>query len=167
MAPSCRFFFLVFSTAVFLSVTGCGASAPGLPEGETGTVTGSATFNGNPIPPGSSVMMLHDKTGQIAMGTVMEDGSFTLMMKGGSDILAGKYKIGVTPPGDPNESSSSMPAANASEEQLKDAYLAAGEKKIVAEKWPEIPKRWRQAETSGETFIVKPNEENNLPLELK
>ncbi len=150
-----------------LALPGCGGSS-GLPPGETGTVSGMATFNGNPIPAGSTIMMLHKETGHIAMGTVTDGGSFKLMMRGGVKILAGTYDVGVTPPGG-DESQETTPASTDNPDALKDAYLSAGgdtEEKVIVDAWPEIPKSWRSAESSGKTFDVKPGE-NEWKLELK
>ena len=138
-----------------------------MPPGETGTVSGKATFNGNPIPAGASVMMLHKKTGQIAMGTVKEDGSFDLRMRGGSKILAGVYDVGVTPP-EGGEADETTPASTDDPDAIKDAYLSAGssDDKVTDDSWPEIPKKWRSAEASGQTYDVKPGA-NEWNLELK
>ena len=142
-----------------LLIAGCNAG-PTLPPGKTGTVTGKATFGGEPLPVGATVTLTHEETSQVAVGTVKEEGAFTMKMKGGDLVLAGSYTVAVNPPSD---TSSETP-----EEALAEMYMAEGQDsgEAAEDDWPQIPKNWRAADTSGKTFDVKEGE-NQLDLELK
>jgi hypothetical protein len=144
--------FLLLAGTVFLP--GCGGS--GLP-GPTGTVTGKVTYNGNAIPAGSTITFMHEETSLPAVGEISADGSYSLKMRGGDEILAGKYKISV------------VPAATgvADENTDMEAYKAMMEGGGTAATPEPFPKKYQSAETSGETFEVKEGESNTYDLDMK
>ncbi|MCA9023254.1 MAG: hypothetical protein KDA74_24065, partial [Planctomycetaceae bacterium] len=80
-----------------MCLTGCGGGS-NLPKGETGTVTGKVTFNGKPVPEGTSIVFLHKDKGITASSPITADGSYALRMRRENAILAGNYQIGITPP---------------------------------------------------------------------
>ncbi|MBP88245.1 MAG: hypothetical protein CMJ64_16260 [Planctomycetaceae bacterium] len=139
---------LLFAVAI-----GCGGGGGSLPPGETGKVKGKVTYNGAPVPVGWTIVFMHDETSQTGTGTVETDGSFTLLMQGGSKILAGDYKVCLTPPA-PGDTDGD--AAAAMEKAM------AGQSDAAAA----IPVKFHKYGTSELTFNVKPGDnEANFDLE--
>lgn len=90
---------LSLSLSFFLFFAGCGGGGGGLPDGETGTVSGTITHAGNPVAEGTTATFIQvGGTGIIGVGVTDGEGKYTLSMKDGQDILVGKYSVGVTPP---------------------------------------------------------------------
>lgn len=102
--------------------------------GETGTVSGRVIYRGAPIPEESTVVFVHRENGIIGTGRTNANGEFTMMMRGGSEILVGEYSVGVTPPGEPD------PELNIFTHP--------------PEAWKKIPQRYWSHETSDESFTV-------------
>jgi hypothetical protein len=146
-------FLLVGTTVLQL---GCSSSS--LPPGPKGTVTGKVTYNGNPVPAGSTITFIHGGTSLPAMGQIGADGSFKLMMQGGDQVPAGTYAVSVSPP----------PSAEISEETDMEAYKAIMEGGATAPKTPAgpFPQKYQSAETSGVTFDVKEGA-NTFDLDMK
>lgn len=144
----------VFMSGLILTVmclTGCGGGS-NLPKGETGTVTGKVTFNGKPVPEGTSIVFLHKDKGITASSPIAADGSYALRMRRENAILAGNYQIGITPP-----TVELTPA---------EAEAVNSGKTLPEKEWPEIPKKYRNPESSGVLFTVKAGE-NTFDLDMK
>lgn len=79
-------------------LVGCGGSVDGF-TGPRGTVAGTVTFDGNPVPPGSTVMF-QSKEGNtyIASGTVKEGGKYELVYQGEKSLPAITYVVQISPP---------------------------------------------------------------------
>ena len=144
------------AASVLVVAAGCGGGV-GLPEGETGTVSGKITFDGKPIPAGSLVTFANEKHGFIATGTVAADGTYSLQMRGGPDILAGAYRVAVTPP------TSAQPEMSQAE---YDKMMTEGGKPPEPKKVSEIPKKYQAPEGSGLTYEVKAGENTGADFEL-
>ncbi len=131
---------------LLLVLAGCGGG--GL-AGPTGTVTGKVTHNGEPIPAGCSVTFIHQGTSTPASGLISADGSYSLTMRGEEKVLAGEYKVSVSPP-----------ASNEQVDENTEGYEAtmtgAGDAATVTVPFPD---KYLLAETSGLTFTV--NEGSN------
>lgn len=97
MGISRRTLLNVFLGLTFTLGLGCGGGSS-LPPGETGKVKGKVTYNGSAVPIGWTIAFIHDETSQTGSGAIGSDGSFTLRMQGGTKILAGDYKVCLTPP---------------------------------------------------------------------
>ncbi|WP_339728932.1 carboxypeptidase-like regulatory domain-containing protein [uncultured Gimesia sp.] len=134
-----------------LCLVGCGGGST-LPEGDTGTVTGKVTFNGKPVSEGASIVFLHKDKGITASSAIAADGSYALRMRREDAILVGDYQIGVTPP--------TVELTPAEAEAVNTG------KELPEKEWPEIPKKYRNPETSGVTFTVKAGE-NTFDLDMK
>jgi hypothetical protein len=133
-----------------LFAAGCGGS-DGLP-GPTGTVTGKLTSNGKPAPKGTTITCTHIEKSFPAVGKTDENGNFTLEMKGGRNILVGKYTVSIHPPVvnmDPAEAMRKSQAGT-----------------LPQMNFPEIPEKYRNPETSGETLDVKQGA-NTLNIDMK
>ncbi|MBI1314668.1 hypothetical protein GC176_25525 [bacterium] len=138
------------------SQVGC-QSGPVLAEGETGTVTGKITLEGQPVPEGTRVMFQRDSDGQVATGECDSSGEFLLRMKGGLEIVEGNYRVAVLPP---------SPTANMSTE---DAMKASVENKLpdAADAFKLFPMRYQVIEDSKQIFTVKPGQTNEFTLDMK
>lgn len=136
---------LVLLVSSLILTAGCGPGS-NLP-GPSGTVTGKATYKGEPIPEGSAVVFVHQKTGIIATGLTDAQGNFNVLMRNGRDILVGDYAINITPPGQPDENISILTMDN------------------VPEEWKKVPQKYWGEPTSGEIFtVVEGKNEYNLEL---
>ncbi len=115
--------------------------------GDTGTVKGRATFKGEPIPTGSTIVFLHRGKGIVGTGVTDAQGAFELQMREEPRVLVGEYSVGITPPGeiDPNN-------------------VTIFTDKAPAE-WKKVPRKYWSPETSNETFTVKAGA-NEYLLEL-
>lgn len=127
---------------LLLALAGCGGG--GL-AGPTGTVTGKVTHNGQPVPAGCSVTFIHQETSTPASGLISADGSYALTMRGEKRVLAGEYKVSVSPP-----------ASNEQVDENSEGYEATmtggGAATTVTVPFPD---KYLLAETSGLTFTVK------------
>jgi hypothetical protein len=127
---------------IVLLLAGCQRSGI---EGETGTVTGTVTYQNAPIPTGSNVIFLHKQQGLVGTGTTDAAGEFTVQMRGSRRVLVGEYAIGITPPVPENP--------DAQNQASMEASLTG--KDVETEAWTAIPQRYLMPETSGESYEVK------------
>jgi type 1 fimbria pilin len=122
-------------------------------SGPSGTVSGTLTLNGKPVPQGCTVVFVSDK-GFTATGQVGAGGNYQLSVvgKGGtttSGVPAATYQVSVSPP--------------ASGEGSEADYDAMMEKSASGEGQPEasqaeaevIPAKYQSSGTSGLSFDVK------------
>jgi hypothetical protein len=151
MRISVRLFCLSLACVVFMP--GCGGGDKAY-DGPTGTVTGKVTFKGDPIPEGSAVVF-QPKSGEglPASGAIGSDGSFKLSAKNSFSIPVGIYKISISPP---------RPKDLTDEEAMN----ASMKGKNSDTEFKEIPEKYRNPATSGETFEVKEGE-NSYTLDMK
>ena len=89
---------LIGMTAVLmLLVAGCGGDGDGF-RGARGQVTGKVTFEGKPIPEGSSLLFQSTTGGYTATGAVKTDGVYALQYNGTSNLPAVAYQVQIHPP---------------------------------------------------------------------
>ena len=138
---------------LILIIVGCGGGGAGLPEGETGTVSGVIKLDGKPVAEGTGITFMRDSDGAIASGVCDSGGGYVLKMKGGLSIVAGTYRVAVTAPN---------PTADMSPEQAME--LAAADK-LPEEGDSPIPERYRNLTESTIIFEVKPTS-NTFDLEM-
>lgn len=122
-----------------LWTSGCGGG--GLPEGASGTVGGKVTYNGQPVPTGCVVSFIGPK-GITGSGATDSGGTYRISMRDGDKVLAGSYKVSVSPP----------QAAPLSDEE---AMKASMEGKPTVKEVKEVPEKYRSPESSPLTFEVK------------
>ena len=125
-------------------IAGCTGSR--LPPGETGTVSGKLTYNGQPVPKGTTIVFMEDPSGQVASGTVNDSGEYSLVMKGGTKVLCGTYRISVAAP--------APTAGMSTEEAMK--VSEKGKPTLTEEANKQIPQRYRNPESSETVFEIKP-----------
>ena len=135
---------------VLMFASGCGGGSDAV-EGPTGTVFGTINYKGAAIPEGCAVTFMPEGGDLPAAGEVNSSGAFSLYFKGGTAIPTGKYKIGIMPP-----------AVEETPQQAMERMESGGKEK----EFPEVPQKYRDAETSGETFEVKEGE-NTYELDMK
>lgn len=143
-----------FVAVTCLLLVGCGGSNS-LPEGETGTVTGHVTFQGKPVPNGCNVLFTRESDGLIGMGAVDENGDFVLRMRDGAKIVAGIYRVSVTP---------TNVAATLNQDEIMKMQMAG--KLPDPSKVKEIPEKYRSPEKSKTIFEVKGGS-NTFELDMK
>jgi len=155
---TCRSLVLLALGLLLLPLTGCQGESSSF-KGPKGTVTGKVTYNGNPVPMGCTVVFMHQEKAVPATGSISADGGYTLQMAGRQEVLAGTYKVSVSPP---------AKDAVAADPSNPDAYKAFMTGKTVkpAEEKPPFPKKYQTAETSGLTFTVKEGA-NTIDIDLK
>ena len=91
--PQNSLFTSVTSLAVLLLV-GCSSDDPY--TGSRGTVTGTITYEGEPVPQGSSVMFFSNK--RQAAGIVQANGKYELQALGKKELPTGTYQVEIANP---------------------------------------------------------------------
>src|SRR5262249_46261416 len=127
------------------TLTGCGGAAGPL----IGSVTGQVTFESKPVASGQ-ISFSNDKEGRLYQAEI-KDGAYKFASQYGAGIPAGPYKVQITPLGPPAD-----PAA----------ALSPTEKPKPAPDASDIPKKYRDAKTSGLTAEVKAGS-NPLNFDMK
>jgi len=128
--------------ALSLFLAGCGPSGPK----PTATLSGKVTLSGSPAPAGTTVQFLDSKTGNVAVGLVGADGTYSAMANGEPRIFAGEYAVSARGP-----------------EVVIDAD-AAMEPGFKAPVDP-LPAKYHSAESSGEKVSVADGE-NTYNLDM-
>lgn len=142
---------------------GCGQGGY---SGPMGTVRGTVTLNGQPVPVGCSVSFVSDD-GFTASGQVTAGGAYELSVAGtGKDIPAATYKVCVLPPSDADAAETSSEGEDY--EKMMDASAESGgkEKEEPAQEKEVIPAKYRATSTSGLSFPVKEGG-NTIAIELE
>jgi hypothetical protein len=136
------------------AAVGCGGS-PDRYDGPHGEVEGTITFQGEPIPQGSTVMFQSsDRLGPtfIATGKVQEAGKYRLNYAGARRLPGVAYKVQITPAAD-TEPQAPLDTVNADPEELKpEAMIAAA--KAKQESLP-FPEKYVSLQTTPLTFTVE------------
>jgi hypothetical protein len=160
MASSGSFFsrvslgWLVLS-ALLVTAGGCGSDGY---SGPTGTVRGTVTLNGEPVPAGTGVVFVSDE-GFSASGQVDAGGAYELSSaNSGKRVPAVSYKVMISAPsggeGTAEETDyEAMMEASASGQASSAAALSA------------IPAKYGSTATSGLTFTVDAGD-NTIAIEL-
>lgn len=131
--------------AAVLSGAGCSGPADGF-SGGRGTVTGTVTIDGQPLPEGCSVLFMAASGGYTGSGPVGAGGSFSVFYKVPAGLPVGDYLVQISPPGPKGEATPTDPVAMGESIRLS---------KNTANKSP-VPSRYSSTGTSGLTFTVQP-----------
>ena len=155
MTRALLYFRLELLPAVLLTfLVGCGGTGDEF-TGPRGTVSGRVTFDGKPVPSGSTVMF-QSKEGNtyISTGAVKEDGKYDLVYDGKKNLPAVTYLVQISPPkggepvpskltvADPKDFKAITPDIKKTTEDAKNA------------KYP-FPVMYHSINTSKLTFAVK------------
>lgn len=147
---------LLLALSMMLCVaSGCGGGG-GLADGvKSGTVSGTVTSNGKPLPAGC-IMSCYPEggTGIPAAAEIAADGSFKLRLKGSFDVPTGIYKVVVTPPPLPPMSD---------EEEME---MSVSGKAPPTNELKEIPAKYSSADSTPEAIEVKEGS-NDVKIDLK
>ena len=138
----------------------CGGCGPGGYSGPTGTVSGTVTLNGEPVPAGCGVAFISDE-GHTASGTVAAGGSYQLSAGGeGNEVPAANYRVCITPPAQAD-------ASGADYDKMMEAESAEGAPEEATEAAVEvIPAKYQTTTTSELSFQVKAGSNTiDIPLE--
>jgi hypothetical protein len=136
-------------------VAGCGKAADGF-SGLRGSVKGTATLAGEPLPAGCQVLFVATKGGYTASGSVGPGGAFELQYQVPKGLPVGDYVVQISPPAGGSSAAAVDPA-----EMAKRMNLSAG----AAQQEMPFPSRYAAASTSGLAFTVQPGE-NTFDLSL-
>ncbi|MBI1346633.1 hypothetical protein GC163_10130 [bacterium] len=147
-------FAILTSFAVLGGVAGCGGGS-NLPSGDTGTVRGRVTYNGNPVPAGCTVVFTRDEDGLLGTGTVDSSGDYLLRMRDGLKIVVGVYRVSVSPPD---------VAANLDQDEIMRLQQAG--KLPDPAKVKEVPLKYRSPEDSTLICDVQPGA-NTFDIDMK
>jgi len=124
-----------------LMMSGCG-SGGGLPAGKKGTVNGKVTYKGQPVPQGCIVSFV-GPSGITGTGVTDGSGNYRISMRDGTNVLAGGYRVAVSPP---------PPPPLSDEEAMKMSMSGKSTVQVVKE----VPEKYRNPEKSPLTFEVMP-----------
>ena len=140
----------------------CGGCGPGGFSGPTGTVSGTVTLNGEPVPSGCSVAFVSDD-GHAASGTVGAGGKYELSVAGeGNNVPAATYKVMISPP-----SAGEVSDADYDEMMEEESAGAGGEAEAKTQSEKEvIPAKYQSTGTSELSFEVKAGS-NTIPISLE
>lgn len=145
--------FLVITSLVVASGCGSGHSGP------TGTVRGTVTLNGDPVPAGTGVVFVSDE-GFSASGQVDAGGAYELSSANtGTQIPAVSYRVMISAP-----SASGITAEDADYDAMMEAS-ASGQAPTAAAEASAIPARYGSTATSGLSFTVDAGA-NTIAIEL-
>ena len=134
------------AVAGLLFYGGCG---PGGYSGPTGTVSGTVTLQGQPVPQGCKVAFVSDE-GFTASGQVTAGGNYQLSVAGkGQNVPVATYKVCVSPP-------EGAEASEADYEKMMEES-AGGEEGAAETPAQEevIPAKYQTTTTSGLSFAVE------------
>ena len=149
---NCQVLWALLAIAGLVASGGCGSGD----AGPTGTVSGTVTLNGQPVPPGSTVSFISEK-GQTAAGVVEDEGEYQLYI-GGEDkyIPVGAYKATVAPPAEEMTQAEYDAMMEAASSQKRPSRPPA-QKSL-------IPVKYQMPATSGLSFNV---EEGSNQIDIK
>ena len=142
-----------------LFLTGCESGGY---SGPTGTVSGTVTLNGQPVPQGCTVAFVSD-AGHTATGQVGAGGQYSLSVvgEGGktSAIPAASYNVSVTPPAEA-ESSGDY------DQMMEESASGEGQAEETTPEAEVIPAAFQSTGTSGLSYEVKEGE-NTIDVKLE
>ena len=146
---------LLALTVLLFTTSGCGGGSE-FPDGvKTGTVSGTVTSNGKPLPEGCIVSCYPEGgTGLPAVSPIAADGTFKLRLKGSFDVPTGVYKVVVQPP---------PPPAMSEEEEME----ASMSDTMPSNEIKEIPLKYTATDSTPEVIEVKEGaNERNIDLKV-
>lgn len=138
-------------SAVLLLVSGCSG---GYDYGPTGTVSGKLLYKGQPLTPGTAVVLKNLTTGYACMGQTGPGGEFTLDSWNQGNLPVGKYEVMIQPPA-PLDPETIDPQALIDNPKLMEQTRVKYD----------FPKKYSQLSSSGLSFDVKEGK-NDYPIEL-
>jgi hypothetical protein len=147
--------FACFTTA------GCGGRGDGY-SGARGTVSGTATIDGQPLQKGCQIIFISATGGYTAAGVIGDGGAYTLDYAGGGGLPAVEYQIQFTAP--IVAPGAVTPAAPVDPTKMG-ASMKVGRKMKAADEGP-IPTKYQSTNSSKMSFAVKDGD-NKADFDLK
>lgn len=145
---------LLVAVALPASALGCRGGS-NLPEGDTGTVNGRVTYNGQAVPEGCTVIFMGSGDGIMGTGVTNSSGEYVLSMREGFDVLVGSYRVSVTPPN---------AASGLSDDEIMKQHMDGNLPNPAEIK--EVPLRYRSPESSSLVCQVKAGQ-NTYDIDMK
>ncbi len=134
----------VWTLLAIVGMASCAGCGSGGHSGPTGTVDGTVTINGRPVPPGTTVAFVSDQ-GHAAAGVVGSEGDYQLLVGGtGKRIPVATYKVTVI----------AADEELSEEEQKAMMGPSAYGQKPSRPAEEVIPAKYQNAATSGLTYPV-------------
>lgn len=146
-----RILLMQAACAVALVVSGCSG---GYDYGPTGTVSGKLLYKGQPLRPGTAVVLKNLTTGYACMGQTGPAGEYTLDSWNDGNLPVGKYEVMIQPPA-PIDPETIDPQA------LIDNPKLMEQTKVTYD----FPQKYSQLSSSGLSFEVKEGK-NEYNVEL-
>lgn len=141
---------LLLIGALALACSGCTRTAD---LGPTGTVSGTLSYKGQPLAPGTAVVFMNMTAGHTCMGATDAQGQYTLDSWNDGDLPIGTYDVMIRPPGPEMDS------------DLADSDVDVSEAATTEQVVFDFPKKYGAMATSGLQFEVKEGA-NDIPIEL-
>lgn len=131
---------LALASLCLAALAGCDSSV-----GPSGTVEGKVTYNGAPVPAGTTVVFMHQEKSLPASALTDAEGHYSLLMKGTTDVLVGPYAVSVAP----------APTGTEVDSNDRAAYEAAmmGKAPPIEAKAP-FPAKYQAPATSALSYTV-------------
>ena len=142
------------------SLAGCGGGGSNLVP-----VTGTVTYQGKPLA-NATVTFIPQGDGSLGVASTGEDGTFRIETGGEFGVAPGMCSVTVTKMESSGGGQAALEKMSEAERQKmmmsgKSQSIISGTAKSV------IPAQYGNALTSGLTFDVKPEAENNFPITLQ
>lgn len=149
----CRTLFPLILAGLLLStVAACGG---GVDYGPTGTIQGTLTMDGQPLPAGTQVVFMHPEKGYAAFGGTDAQGHYEITSWNDGQMPVGTYHVMIQP----------AAGANSDEEPSPEDLLDNPEKFEQAAQ-ANFPFKYRQTNSSGLEFPVTEGA-NTIDIEIK
>lgn len=139
---SIRFHWAVALACTAVAAAGCGGEPP------LGSATGRVTFRGAPVSEGA-IVFTDSAQGAAYVADLEADGKFAFQVARGAGLPPGTYEVTIRPPR-PNK-----PALG---------YVAPNYKKAD---YPNIPKKYHEAKTSGLSVTVQSGEQAPFDFDMQ
>lgn len=142
---------LLSVASVLLCLAGCGP--------RTGTVTGEATYKGQPIPGGLLTFRPVDPSQNSATYELDRDGKFKLELPVGEALICIDNREFEPQPA---TTPAILPGMNLPAEVAKSMAASSKESKKVSDRWVKLPEKYYQIETSDLRITVKGGEQSEI-----
>lgn len=144
-----------FTPALFLALLGCSKPA------NVGSVSGTVSFQGEPVPAGNIIYFEQSSKGYLAVSEIGENGSYTLNYQRTPDIPLGDYAVYVGPP----ESNMTQTEYYALKKKVDAEFRSRGEQPPPSPDWT-LPAKFYAPTTSPLSATVEAGE-NDIPISLE
>lgn len=152
---------ICLSALILVVQAGCGSKFPLSP------VTGTVTYQGNPVP--QATVVFQPEGGPPATATTDAEGRFTMNTSGSVGVMPGNALVMITAlePLDHELNAANVdPDFGTEDPAAFESSLTAADIEKMARRRSLIPAKYGHPQTSGLTAQVKPGERNDFPFDL-